>query len=365
MSWFNDWLLAMWTVLAESGPYLLIGFFVAGLLEVFIPRAWIQRHLGGRGIFQVVKAALVGAPVPLCSCSVLPTAAQLRREGAGPGATTAFLIATPETGVDSVGISYALLDPMMTLARPLAAISTAVISGLAVDGSGVRIPAPPASQAATCSDSCAESCSSEGEATGPGHHSLGSRLARAVRYAYGTLLEDLAPWFVIGFALAALITLAIPADFFEESSLVGLPAMGLMLLAGIPLYVCATASTPIAAALIAKGLEPGPALVFLLAGPATNIATMGVIRRLLGGRALSIYLASIALCSVAAGALIDGLYGALDLTPRAFGGSLEPEELGPTASIAGAILGLLLAWHLARLLARRLRRPGGTPSQGS
>ncbi len=336
MSWPVAWLEALWAVLSQSGPFLLVGFLIAGFLEVLVPRGWIQRHLGGRGLGPVGRAALVGAPVPLCSCSVLPTAAQLRREGASPGATTSFLIATPETGVDSVGITYALMDPMMTVARPLAAIATAVGAGLAVDATGQDPPLEPV-------ESCCEEHDHGTQAPERG------RLARAFTYAYGSLMADLAPWFVVGFALAAAITLAIPTDFFGGTIPGGMPAMLLMLAAGIPLYVCATASTPIAAALMAKGLEPGPALVFLLAGPATNVATLGVVRGLLGGRNLWIYLGSIAGCSLLAGALVQLLYPWLGLEPRVFLADDHGHQ-GPLPAICGAILGLLLVGHMAARL---------------
>ena len=342
MSWLADWSQALWEVLAQSGPYLLVGLLLAGLLEVLVPRGWIRRHLGGRGLGPVTRAALVGAPVPLCSCSVLPTATQLRRDGASPGATTSFLIATPETGVDSIGISYALLDPMMTVARPVTAIATAIGAGLAVDAAGAA-PAPEAPAHSCCADHDHD------------HEVEGGRLQRAVRYAFGPLLADLTPWFVVGFALAAVISLAVPADFFAGDVAQGLPAMLLMLAAGIPLYVCATASTPIAAALMAKGLEPGAALVFLLAGPATNVATMSVVRGLLGGRALAVYVVAIAACALAAGALVQALYGALDLDPRAFAGVAEHEHLGVVAQVGGVALAALLVAHLAARL-RGLRK---------
>jgi uncharacterized membrane protein YraQ (UPF0718 family) len=347
MSWLADWFGALWAVLAQSGPYLLVGFFLAGLLEVLIPRGWIRRHLGGRGLGPVTRAALVGAPVPLCSCSVLPTAAQLRREGASPGATTSFLIATPETGIDSIGITYALMDPLMTVVRPVTAIATAIGAGLAVDAAISDPPAPEPEH-----DCCDDHDHDHDHAAPPAKN----RLVRAIRYAFGPLMADLTPWFVLGFALAAVITLAVPVDFFGGTISGGLPAMGLMLLAGIPLYVCATASTPIAAALMAKGLEPGPALVFLLAGPATNVATMGVVRGLLGGRALWIYVGSIAACSLLAGFLVQGLYVWFDLQPVAFTGADEHGHQGPIAEVGGALLAGLLAVHLVAWL-RRAGKP--------
>jgi uncharacterized protein len=341
MSAVLGWLSELWNILAQSGPYLLVGFLAAGLLKVLVPTRWIAQHLGGRNLLAVVKAALVGAPVPLCSCSVIPTAAQLRREGASRGSTTSFLIATPETGVDSIGITWALIDPVMTLARPLAAVATAIGAGVAVNALVPNSEDPPAP--APASDCCQDTCHEEEE------QERGGVLRRAAGYAYGPLMADLTPWLLIGFALSALITAAVPDSFFGEVLPSGWPAMGAMLLLGVPMYVCATASTPIAAALMAKGLEPGAALVFLLAGPATNVATIAVLRGLLGGRTLVVYLASIAGFALLAGWIIDLVYSALGQDPSGTLSELSGEVLGPAAHIGGGLLALLLAFHAWRL----------------
>lgn len=370
MSWTADWFREVWTILVASGPYLLVGFFIAGLLEVLIPKTWIRRHLGGKGWIPVAKAALVGAPIPLCSCSVIPTAAQLRREGASPGATAAFLIATPETGVDSIGISYALLDPLMTIARPVSAIVTAIGAGLAVGR--VAEDQPPSDmlplEASPGADCCSElpqpepeppveeSCCHPADVPSAAQRPR-SVLARAAAYAYGPLMADLTPWFLVGFALSATLALTVPADFFGEVVPGGLPAMLMMLVAGLPLYVCATASTPIAAALIAKGLDPAAAMVFLLAGPATNVATIGVVHKLLGRPALVAYLLSIALFSLAAGGVVGELYGWLDLPLGSSALQHVHGKGGPIAFASGVVLTALFAWHTLALARRRLAPP--------
>jgi len=360
------WLAEIWSLLCESGPYLLVGFFLAGLLKVLIPERWILRHLGNNSFGAVAKAALVGAPLPLCSCSVVPTAIALKEAGASKGATSAFLISTPETGVDSVGITLALIDPVMAVMRPVTAILTAMGCGWAVNLSEAKGGPKPAGEEAapapleTCCStsepepepepSPAACCDTQAEAPSePG------RLRRAGAFAYGKLMSDLAPWFVVGFGLSAAITLWMPNDFLGSWNH-GLPAMLAMLVAGIPMYVCATASTPVAAALLAKGLDPGAALVFLLAGPATNAATLGVVAGFMGRRVVGVYLASITVFSLCAGWAVNALYDALG----GFEGSsilTQHEHLSPLHRIGGALLGLLLLGHVIAILARRGESP--------
>lgn len=369
------WITEVWTILAMSGPYLLVGFLLAGLLKVLVPERWIWRHLGRDDMGSVVKASLVGAPVPLCSCSVIPTAVSLKQAGASKGATTSFLISTPETGIDSVGITWALMDPLMTVTRPLAAVATAIGSGAAVNAlvrrgwdvpSGVSERGESGDPAAAADHAC---CGTEDASTGearlpeipPPEPSRGSAqpsggvLRRASRYAFGTLMADLTPWFVLGFALSALISLLVPADFFGGVVPNGWPAMLAMLFVGVPIYTCATATTPIAAALMAKGLDPGAALVLLLAGPATNVATIAVVQRFLGRRVLAVYLASIAGFALVCGWLVNLLYPGFGLDPRQVAAAGAAEALGPLSRIGGAVLLALLVVHAVQgRLDRRL-----------
>lgn len=380
-----DWLQALWMILVESGPYLLVGFVIAGILSVLVPATWIAKRLGGDDVKSVATAAVIGVPVPLCSCSVIPTATQLRRSGASRGATTSFLISTPETGVDSIGATWALMDPLMTVVRPVAAFLTAFASGIAVNlfgqGGGPAGPLdePEAAPASCCSHDQAEHHDHDhdhdhehghdhGHGHGHGHnHTHDDATAplhrRVLSYAFGTLLEDLAPWFLVGFAISGLIVVAIPDGFFSGTLLDGWVAMVAMLFAGAPLYVCATASTPIAAAMMAKGLAPGAALVFLLAGPATNVATMLVVRDLLGRRVLAIYLATIALMSLLLGAVVNHLYPTFGLDPRAMDVDPSAMEHGLVATVSGGLLALLLvraSWRLRldRSFGGWLRRVG-------
>jgi len=268
---------------------------------------------------------------------VLPAAVSLRKQGASNGATTAFLISTPESGVDSISITYALLDPIMTIARPLVAFVTAAVAGITenlfgTDSDTARITPDLRCPVDGCCDG--QNCSPEKHRH---HHTFWEKFSAGMRFAIGDLWEDLAGWFLIGLVLAGLITVLIPPDIFGKYLGSGLPAMLIMLAVGIPLYICATASTPIAAALILKGVSPGAALVFLLAGPATNMASLTVLTGVLGKRATAIYLASIAICAVVFGLIVDQVYVSLGISAQAMVG--QASEIVPEwAGLMGAIL---------------------------
>ena len=284
-----------WAVLAEMSPYLLFGFMVAGLLSVLISAEVVERHLGGRGIVPVLKAALFGVPLPLCSCGVIPVAMSLRRHGATRGATTSFLLSTPQTGVDSIMVTFSLLGWVFAVFRPLVAFVTGLVGGSVVtmfggNGAGEQA-AEPACQDACCTDDTS-----------------GGKFRHAVHYAFVTLPRDIGKPLLVGLALVGVISTFVPKDFFAGALGTGIGGMFVMLLLGIPVYVCATASVPIAVALIAKGVSPGAALVFLMTGPATNAATIAVIWRMMGRRTVAVYLATVAVGALAAGFVLDYIF---------------------------------------------------------
>ncbi len=251
---------------------------------------------------------------------MLPAAVSLRKQGATKGATTAFLISTPESGVDSIAVTYAMMDPVMTAARPLAAFFTAFAAGAAENLIGFRKDAPPAVPDLTCAvDGCCDGVDCDPRVHRR-HHTFSEKLYAGLTFALTDLWGDIAPWFFAGLLLAGLITVLVPDDFFSRHLGSGLPAMLLMLAVGIPLYICATASTPIAAALILKGVSPGVVLVFLLAGPATNMASLTVLAATLGRRATALYLAAIAVCAVLMGWAVDEVYAALGISAKAAAG---------------------------------------------
>ncbi len=271
---------------------------------------------------------------------MLTAAVSLRKQGATKGATTAFMISTPESGVDSIAVTYALLDPVMTVARPLAAFVTAFAAGIAENlfsyrGGAVAIVAHHPCPVDGCCDG--RTCDPE---THRHHHGFLEKLGSGVRYAVSDLWADIAAWFFVGLLLAGAITALMPEDAVTRYVGSGLPAMLIMLVVGIPLYICATASTPIAAALILKGLSPGAALVFLLAGPATNMATLTVLVKVLGKRATGIYLAAIAMFAVLSGLAVDQVYALLGISAKAAAG--QAAEILPEAVRWGAAALVLL-----------------------
>lgn len=295
-------------VLYDSGIFVLFGFFVAGLLHLYLSTDRIARFLGKRDFRSIFNAAVLGAPLPLCSCGVLPAAIELRRKGASREAVLSFLVSTPETSIESIALSYGLLGPVFAVARPLAALFSAAVAGIAHllfgddrEEAGIeQAPTPPAPGCATC----------DGDEDMGLHASPSSagRFRGAARYAFVVLFDDLVFWFLLGVILTGLIGAILPADFFSRTLGGGFLSMLFAVAVGIPLYMCASGSTPVAAAFLAKGLNPGAALVFLLTGPATNAATITVLARTFGRRFLQIFLTSIIVAAVLAGLALNRLY---------------------------------------------------------
>ncbi|MBF0203283.1 MAG: SO_0444 family Cu/Zn efflux transporter, partial [Desulfamplus sp.] len=387
---------ASWDVLLESSLYVLFGFFIAGMLKAFIPDNFIQKHLGKGKISSVFKASLFGIPIPLCSCGVIPAAAGLREQGASKGAISSFMISTPETGVDSIAVTYALLDPVMTFIRPVSAFFTAAFTGIAVnifdhsesvDKTNIihkhditvkidSINRPELTkhheenrtkiksenrtkinsenrtkinseyksdnyknteQQSLCSDGC---CSSSMKKTST--NGVKEKFKIGMDFAFGELLGDIGPWLLVGIILAGTITVYITPEFIESYLGDGIFSMVIMIAIATPLYVCATASTPIAAALALKGLSPGAALVFLLAGPATNIATITVLSKLLGKKTTAIYLVSIMGYSLIIGMLTNWIYGQLGLDITGWVHSDINESHGIVAVASSVVLLILV-----------------------
>ena len=356
-----------WLLLGEMAPWLLFGFLVAGVLSVFLRPETIERHLGGRGIGSSLKAAAFGVPLPLCSCGVIPVAASLRRHGASRGATAAFLLSTPQTGVDSILVTFSLLGPVFAVVRPVVAFLSGVIGGLAVDllGDEREAPTAPAPEAATplplpaappAGDPAGETCTDACCAAEPGE----PWWRRVLEYGFVTLPEDLARPLLLGILVAGLIGLLVPEDLFAGILGHGIVPMLAMMVIGIPIYVCATGSVPVAAALIAKGVCPGAALVFLMTGPATNSATIATVWKILGRRAALAYLAVVALTALGSGLLLDAAFDWTGLSVATGAGSMLPAWLRHGSAIL--LLFLLLRAPLARLAGRR---HGGTAAPGT
>jgi len=296
-----------WDTVAEMSPYLLFGFLMAGILSVLISQRMVEKHLGGKGIWPVLKASIFGVPLPLCSCGVIPVSMSLHKHGASKGSTIAFLLSTPQTGVDSIFVTLSLLGPIFAIFRPVAAFVTGIIGGILVDmftpplgGAGFSAgpqdgqPAPP-----KCTDECCGGAENK-------------KIIRGLKFAFVTLPRDIGGAMLVGLVIAAFISALVPDDFFAEKLGTGIVAMLVMMALGIPMYVCATASVPIAAALMMKGLTPGAALVFLMTGPATNAASFVTIWKIMGRATALIYLVTIAVCALASGLLLDHIAAGVD-----------------------------------------------------
>jgi uncharacterized protein len=359
-------LAACWDLYRASAIYMLFGFFIAGILHVFIRADRIGAILGQGRFRPVFLSALIGVPIPLCSCGVIPVAAGLRKQGASKGATVSFLISTPESGIDSIAVTYALLDPIMTIMRPISAFFSAMAAGIMENTFGNKEPIPVAIPTGcgctqrNCDTAAVLEESSDGIPSRNFFKTTLTKLSSGLSYAFVELLGDVGKWFIIGILIAGIISFVIPDVLLASISENRLDAMVLAMVAGIPMYVCATASTPIAAALILKGLDPGAALVFLLLGPATNIATMSMIYGLLGKRSLFIYLGSMVGCSLPMGFAVDALYAALHIAPAAVVGKAAEIMPAPFEITTSIVLGLLLLYSIATPLHTKKTKPAGT-----
>lgn len=308
------------SLVLESAPWLVLGLILGGLIKATLPTEFLNKHLKSDSVGSIVKATLLGAPLPLCSCGVVPAAVGLRQAGASKSATVSFLISTPETGVDSVSVTYALMGPVMAIARTISALFSAFITGLAVFLFNQRDnkqnhAIPTTVNVSSCCGSAkpdeakiktdtleTDACCSSQQPVG----SVKTKIKQSLNYAFNDMLVDIIGWLTLGLVFAAVVQTYVPSDFLTQWGS-GLLAMLLMLVIGIPMYVCATASTPIAVGLILAGISPGVALVFLLSGPATNIGTLGIIAKLLGRKTMWIYLAGTAGSALLAGWLFDQL----------------------------------------------------------
>ena len=299
MNWITVFFSEFYYLVSEMAPYLLLGFLFAGLLKAFFPQKGISKFLGRKNFRSVANAALFGVPMPLCSCGVIPTGVSLYKSGATKGATTSFLISTPQTGVDSIMATYSLLGLPFAILRPVVAFVSGIIGGVLShvfekDQSDL--------------DNSAQNSTSSGNGSEESIPQNGwSKIGLVFRYGFGELVEDIVKWMVIGLLAAAFISVMIPDSFFSQYIGSGFIEMIIVLAASIPMYICATGSIPMAAVLLMKGLSPGAALVLLMAGPATNIATITVIGKVMGRKSLLIYLFSIIGGALGFGLLVNAI----------------------------------------------------------
>ncbi len=282
MDYFSSFINEFWSLSLEMSPWLLFGLFIAGLLHVFLPTKTVLKQLGGRGLWPITKGVIFGIPLPLCSCGVIPTAIQLNRQGASKATTNAFLISTPQTGVDSMMATFALLGWPFALIRPILALLSGILGGVIMEkGLGDE----------------ENSTHTVDQNSAVRYNSILDKWAEVFRYGFIEMVRDIGKWLVIGLALAAVIGLALPDQFFTDQVPNFFAQMLLVILISVPLYVCATGSIPIALVLLSKGLAPALVLLFLMLGPATNIASVVLISNGIGRKFFNWYLVSIVFAS--------------------------------------------------------------------
>ena len=324
-----EFIYSLINMLAEMAPYLLLGFGIAGILYAFVPSKFYRKHLSRPGMLSVIKAALIGVPLPLCSCGVLPTTVSLRRNGASRGASTSFLIATPQTGIDSIAATYSLLGPAFAIIRPVAALVTAFIGGMLVTKEDKSCCTSPEMEVDTID--------------APASDTLGGKIRDALRYGYVDMIQNIGKWLIIGLVIAAAITVFVPDGFFTFFAGYPLLSMLTVVIVAVPMYVCSTGSIPIALSLMLKGLSPGAAFVLLMAGPAANFASIIIVGKSLGKKTAAIYLGTIIAGAILIGLCIDYLMPRDWFTMPLTAG--EPNchlHIGVFSGICSAVLVILL-----------------------
>ena len=344
----------------SMAPYILFGLFFAGILHELVPDTLVTKHLGSETIGSVIKSTLFGIPLPVCSCGVIPLASSIKKSGASKGATLSFLISTPITGIDSILATYGMFGWAFTLYRALTSMVIAMVAGILTNILDKEIPLhekphqstftilnmPPQQTQSFTPTTQESSCCSSGGCCDSADENSKFSLSKAMKYAFITLLGDIAKPLMIGLLLGALITVLIPEDLstllLDHAWLSYLIAITI----AVPMYVCATASLPIAAALMLSGVSAGAAFVFLSAGPATNTVTIGVVKKMLGSKALFIYLGSIIIRSIVFGLGLDYIFSISDINPLAL--VHMDEEGGWFALSSSAILWAFMLYFIGR-----------------
>ena len=355
MEYVNLFFIALIELSNAMAPYILFGLLFAGILHEFVPDTIVTKHLGKDNIFSVIKATLFGVPLPVCSCGVIPLATSIKKSGASKGSTLSFLISTPITGVDSILATYGIFGWIFTIYRVITSMVIAMVAGIltnlfdkeeipvksgfsAVKVSNTFSPiAMPKKEEASCCSTASSCCSTEEKSFW---------LASALRYAFVTLLGDIAKPLLWGLVLGALITVAIPQSISDILIEYSWFSYIIVIAIAVPMYVCATASLPIAAGLMLSGVSADAAFVFLSAGPATNTVTISVVKKMLGTRSLTIYLGSIVVGSILFGLGLDYIFSASDINPASL--IHMEEEAGVVAIVSSVVLWALVGYLLLR-----------------
>jgi len=370
----KDFFEALYILAVDMGFYMVIGLLLVAVFNVIIKKEWIADHLGKGNLWSIIKASILGVPLPLCSCGVVPTGLYLKDKGASDASTASFLISTPQTGVDSIVATYGLMGITFAWFRPIAAFLSGVFGGLMIKVFGKSIKRENAKKSDAVKVECADdSCTHEhsndhdhSHSHGHAKGSLKDKLKASFTYAFGDFVGDIAYHFVIGLVVAALITVLIPANFLVEIGLSsGILAMLVMIVVGAPMYICSTSSIPIALSLIAKGLSPGTAFVFLFMGPFTNIATISILGKKLGTRTTTIYLVSAAVSAIGFGYLLDFLIGSFSLPfISGVGRHAHAEDLSLYKIIIGLMFMALVLYHITRSIIGRIKNSSANKMSG-
>jgi len=336
-----------WMLAAQMSPYLILGFAIGGVLHVFLPASIISRFMGKESIGSVVKATLIGIPLPLCSCGVLPVAASARKSGAGKAPTLSFLITTPVTGVDSILATVALMGAMFTGFRIAASLTLGIMAGIIA----IALPDRSSPPEPDYCDSCEKTKES---------NSILEKAKDAFLYSFVELPQSLSGSVLMGLLIGGLISAAVPADFVGEYIGGGVLGILVAVAIGIPLYVCATGSIPIAAAMMMKGFSPGAALAFLIAGPATNAVAFTTVKKILGARSLAIYLFTIFVGAVGFGLILDyAVPGSISMNMTHMQHVHATGALPWYYTVSGVFLLGLLGYFKAKDWVSKLRDRGG------
>jgi len=338
----------IWKTYISIAPYLFLGLVFAGLLHVIFKKDFVAKHLGKNNFFSVIKAAILGVPLPLCSCGVIPTALFLRKKKASKGATLSFLISTPQTGVDSIIATYGMMGPIFAIFRPLAAFVTGIVGGLVTNF--VEKKDNPETLILEEKFDC-DTCDVEE----PHSHTVLERVTSGLKYAFVEFLDDITIQLIVGIIIAGFISFLIPDNFFADFGGEGFGGMLLMIAVGIPLYVCATASIPIAVSLILKGISPGAAFVFLVVGPATNAATITLISRALGKKLIAIYLTVISVFAILGGLLLNYIFDIVGKPDMLM--MHHHEEISLFSKILIGVFSILLIMSIFRKIRNKFKKP--------
>jgi len=348
MEYITPFFIALFELSNAMAPYILFGLVFAGILHELVPNTLVTRHLGKENISSVVKATIFGIPLPVCSCGVIPLATSIKKSGASKGSTLSFLISTPITGVDSILATYGIFGWIFTLYRVITSMIIAMVAGILTNifdkdtqekPKQIFSAAPTTDFSMTAASFTKEEvdiCSSNGSCCDTEEKKSFS-IGTALRYAFVTLLGDIAKPLFWGLIIGAAITAAIPQNLSELLMEYTWLSYLIVIAIAVPMYICATASLPIAAALMLSGVSAGAAFVFLSAGPATNTVTISVVKKMLGTRALYIYLGSIIIGSMLFGLGLDYVFDS---------NSIDPKSLVHIEENAGiiAIFSSLILW---------------------